>query len=330
MIKKWWLVCGIVCMAAVVHAQARQEAHWSLATGEAKGMYFWTGALLAALVAVGKEERKSCQSQCGENVPVVLPEVGSGSVDNIAHLLAGEVDSAIVQSNVLLQAYRGEGAFTVAAEQLRALASLYPEVLHVMVRRDSGIEQMADLRGKQIAVGGKASGTAQDAQLVLKAYGIEAHEYVAKHLSLEQAEKAFVAKEIDAIFFLSAQPNPFVVELAEQTPIRLLAVDWDKVATFSGAVASYHQALIPENRYQGQQESVSSIGVNAIWVTRAKQDALEAEALVSALWQAQPTLTWLRKSLPDGFLKHTQALDGIAIPLHAGAQRYYQRIGKRF
>ena len=195
-----------------------------------------------------------------------------------------------------------------------------------MVRRDSGIERIQDLRGKRVSLGPEASGTVVDARIVLAAYGLGEWEYTASYLQTGPASDQMRKGELDAFFVVGGFPITAVAQLADDTPVDLLSVDGPE----ADRLLHEHPFFVPTTIPQGIYTDVPArltLTVGAQWLVSADVDADVVYGITRALWHGT-TRRLLDRGHPDGrLIRLDTALDGIAIPLHEGAARYYREVG---
>ncbi|UJF25255.1 TAXI family TRAP transporter solute-binding subunit [Suttonella sp. R2A3] len=306
---------------------------FSVGSGYNNGVYFLLATVLGGVISDPYGDL-SCEhgGNCGVEGLLLVNVSTPGSVANIEQLSTKTLDSAFVQSNIAYWAYTASGLYENKKpfEELRALASLYPEMLHLVVRADSDIESITDLVGKRVAVGAKNTGTFLNVSDVLKAHGVDVSELQANHDDAPQAVEQFLAGDLDAIFFVAGAPMPQVQYLAEETDIRLIPTSSAMIDSLLTRNQYYTATTIPAGTYPGVDEAVPSVAVRALWLARADVvDDEMAYQLTKALWRKEHA-HWLEQVLPNSALSVKQSLDGIGIPLHPGAKRYYNEIGKRF
>lgn len=337
MLRGWFCALLLLCGAAARADDAAQSVAdtaenrlVTLSSGERSGMYYWFANVLGGVVSA-PHGSLPCEADeaCGVAGSVLVNVSSSGSLDNLERLRSGRTHTAFAQSNLAYAAHNGRDGFEGRGnDRLRAIASFYAEVLHLVVAADSDIAKVEDLAGRRLAIGAPQSGTLGSAQALLDAYGID--DFHAQSLSVEESMRQFLAGEVDAVFFFSAAGNPLVKRLAEKKKIRLLPVRGEIVKTLVRDNSYYQAAEIPAGSYAGQEDAVNGVAVQALWLASAELDESLVYALTKAVWEGGESIDWQKAALPHGAWNVKQALKGIGIPLHPGAKRYYNEIGKRF
>lgn len=243
-----------------------------------------------------------------------------GSLENIGLLERGEADLILVQNDIAAMAYRGQGVFAGQAprQDLRAVASLFPEPLHIVVRRDSDITSVAHLSGKRVDLGLPEAGTRATALAVLAAYGLkEAHLLAQSGRSLEQAAQALENDEIDAFFAVVNAPARRLQPLAAAGNIRLLSLHPEAL----DALQATHEAFVPmhlaASTYPGQDAPVATVAVTALLAARAETPAADVRAAITTLFEETDFLA--AGSAAGALISPHNATRGLTLPTHPEA-----------
>jgi TRAP transporter TAXI family solute receptor len=324
------------CLAAAGLAAAHGEAGAEdarfvrIGTGSVTGTYYPIGTLIAGALSSPPGARACGEAaDCGVPNLILVVEASKGSVANVEAIREGRFETGFAQSDVAYGAYSGTGVFAgqSPAPELRALASLYLESVHLVVTRDSGIERVADLRGRRVSLDAEGSGTLVDARLILAAYGLAPEDLQAVYAPLGRSIDLMSAGELDALFLVAGYPAGAVSELAAAIGARLVPIIGPEV----GELLKQHRFLtvddIPGDTYPGIESGTPTLGVAALWVVAAAFDETLAYQITEALWQPA-TLAALAAGHPKGAsITPANALRGVAIPVHPGAARYYRERG---
>ncbi len=257
-----------------------------------------------------------------ESSAITIAET-AGSVENALLIERDEARAGLVQSDVAAAAVTGYGIFagTGPLGHLRAVASLFPEPVHIVVRADSRIGRMQDLVGKRVALGRVASGTRQTAIGVLTAAGIGIDQVVGlEEPSPQVALDELAAGRIDAVIEVVSAPWRQLEIQMHASGLTLLPLDPETIAR---AVAEVHGLVpldIPGRTYPGQASGVPTVAATALLV--ARDDVPDAVVL--------NTLELLYASAASGGagvqatrLSKERATTGITIPMHPAAERYF-------
>src|SRR5262249_51135346 len=167
-------VCAsLLFFALLCGAAAETETRFfRIGTAATGGSFFEIGGVVASAIS-GPVEASACGSggNCGVPGLVAVAQATQGSIENLRLVASGQIESAFAQADLAAMAYGGTGVFAEggAMPRLRAIASLFPEALHVVVRVDSPIRTIGDLAGKTVSLGEEGSGSAVNARVLLAA-----------------------------------------------------------------------------------------------------------------------------------------------------------------
>ena len=239
-----------------------------------------------------------------------------------------QIEFGIAQSDIVSWAFAENEIFADAGpiKKLRAIASLFPESLHVVVRGDGPVQTLADLKGRRISVGQTGSGTLADARIVLDASGLTEQDLLAEYLRSGTAAANLSDGSLEGFFLIGGVPIPAVRALAAITPIRLIPIP-DGVLLKMQKHGAYDRSVISADTYPGVGAATSTVGFHAVWVVSADASDDLIFAITKALW-SEATQRLLDALGPIGKnVRLDHALDGLSIPLHPGAMRFYRQAG---
>jgi len=228
---------------------------FTIATGSKAGVYYPIGEALGMILKQRYPE---------VNLKVIET---AGSIENIQLLKDGKVDMALVQNDIAFYASEGEAMFNgQKVTNVSGIATLFPEVVQIVVRKETGIKSLADLAGRKISVGSRDSGTYYNAQQILTAAGVWEqvnHQYFPAGESMQQLQDG----RLDGFIFTSGLPNPAIVELAKKVEITLIPVDPELVQKLVSSYSFYYPSSIAPNQYPAQREEIPAVEINAILIS---------------------------------------------------------------
>lgn len=329
--KRWRaLVMALALLAQPVVAQDTGVTFFRIGNGSTAGTYYPIGGIIATAIS-NPPGGSPCAEGGACGVPGLLASAmaSAGSVENVENVGKGAVESGFAQADVAFWAQTGTGNFAglPPIENLRAIANLYPEALHIVARGDAGITSIADLRGKRVSLDEPGSGTLVDARLVLDAAGLADADLTVMHLPATKAAAAMREGKLDAFFFVGGYPSPAISQLAGQADVRLIPIDDAVAAKLTGTESFFIRDSVPQGTYRGMEGDVATLSVGALWITRADQPDDLIHAITRVLWNDN-TMRQLSYGHPIGRrILRQNALEGVAIPLHPGAERYYREAG---
>jgi hypothetical protein len=300
-----------------------------IGTASTAGTYYPIGGIIANAISNPPGSR-SCDTggSCGVPGMIAVVQSTEGSVANVEAIHRGVLDSGFAQADVAFWAYKGQGLFADrgAMENLRAIANLYPEALHLVVRRDAGVLDVADLAGKRISLDRVGSGTRVDAEMILKAYGLSPDDLEVSSLPAGQAADAVRRGELDGFFFVAGTPANAVANLARDVGVTLLPIDGEPAERLRRDYPFFAAHGIPAGTYHNVPQT-QTVAVGAQWLVGADADSQTIYEITEALWHPS-TRRLLDNGHPKGSsIRLDTALDGLGVPLHAGARRYYVENG---
>jgi len=313
------VVTTVLVLAAACSDGASPTRFLSIATGGTGGVYYPYGGALANLITT--------------QIPGVdaTAEVTGASVDNLKLMQLGRVDLAFTLADTLAEAQAGSGPFreTGAVGSARTLAVLYTNYTHVVVRLDSGIEQVAELAGRVVSVGSPGSGTELIADRLLTAAGIDPRTGVTRH-ALGATESAGALKDgkVDAFFWSGGLPTPAIEDLAATPGLAVGLLPQDGLlrslqGTYSRDL--YRLAMIPAGAYRGLDHDVPVVGVTNLLVASSTVDEDLAYTIVRLMFDHQRDLALAHREAEQ--LAVPTGPDASPAPFHPGAVRYYREHG---
>ncbi len=297
-----------------------QQSFFRIGTGGTAGTYYPIGGLIANAISATGEN--------GVEGLVATAVSSNGSVANINAIQSGASESGFSQSDVAYWAHSGTGLYDgkPKVEDLRLIATLYPETLHIVARADAGIKSVADLKGKRVSIDEPGSGTIVDARLVLAAYGLSEKDISPEYLKPGPSGEKMRDGALDAFFFVGGFPAGAITELAASTKITLVPVSGAEAEKLIADNQFFAVNTVPAETYTGVGE-MQTISVAAQWVTSAKQSDDLVYNITKSLWS-----DGTRKALDAGHAKGKQitlenAVKSAGIPFHPGAEKFYKEAG---
>lgn len=243
------------------------------------------------------------------------------SIENMNLLAQGKVEMAFVQSDVLRDALEGGVNFTSPVNNVRQMAALYPNYVHVVSRPNANIKSLADLRGKRVAVGDQNSGTEFNARVLLAAAGLSYQDIKVDYLGFAAASDALRAGQVDAAFFTSGLPNAAILGLTQTQPMTLVPISAELLSNLATSQDYFISINIPANTYGNQTEITTAAIKNAL-VVRADLSDEDVYQLTKTFFDQLQTLETAHQAAAQ--INFAEAQEGLAAPLHPGAERLYE------
>ncbi len=310
-----------------------QKSFFAIATGGTGGTYYPLGGVLAQALS--------------NKIPnlIITAQSGNASVANCNLIKGHQIESGFVQNNVAYAAYNGVAQFEgKPVKNLRAIASLYPETIQIVAREGAGIKSVVDLKGKKLIPGDRGSGTEVDCKSVLWGVGLTYDDFTSVDwLSFAGAGQRLKDRQADVAFITAGWPTAAITELATTSDITLVPLDDETIAKIIKKYPFYAKVAIPAGTYKGVTVDTPAITTMAQWVVDADVPEEIVYKLTKALWD-KGTFVLRKKGdkaaeAPSGAeimaKAHAKgkdvtlktALDGVAIPLHPGAAKFYKEKG---
>ncbi len=295
----------------------------SIATGAITGVYYPTGGAICRLVNRG---RKHHGIRCSV-------ESTGGSVANLNAIRNGDVDFGVVQSDWQYHALKGTGFFgdQPPYKDLRVVASLYTETFAIAVNKASGIRKIDDLIGKKVNFGPTGSGMYATMEVLSSVKGWNKKDFsLVTHLSPSEQPKALCSGEIDAMIYVSGNPNGVLQEATQfQDPdcsVKILSIDRPTIKRLIKVNPFYVRAIIPGGMYSNNSHDVETFGIKATLVTAKGTKSDTVYNVTKALFNNFDNFKTLHPVFTS--LKRSESIkEGNSAPLHSGAIRYYREVG---
>ncbi len=260
---------------------------------------------------------------------IKVSAVGSGgSVENVKRVSSGEsdfglcyaVDSALGRAGLLP---KDENKY----DGLRAMGFLYGAPAQLVVRANSDFNTALDLKGKRVAVGNAGSGAAASAERFFRHIGVW-DEFKPQFLGYSSAASAFKDGKIDAFWVLVGYPNRSIIEASVQIDIKLINVGVDATNTDFYSAYSYIPMEIPAGTYGEGMPAVSSFQDATFLCANEKIPADIVYGIMKKLWspEGMEAMVAAKKTFKTMTLEN--AFDGASIPLHPGAVKFWEEMGK--
>ena len=325
-----WVYVAII--AAVISgnlALAQELRFFRIGTGSTAGANFPLGGLIASVISNPPGSRDCGRGgSCGVPGLIAVAQATQGSAENAREVGGGRLDAAIIQADVASLAYEGRGEFTGKNQQgdLRAATSLYPEAMQIVVRRDSGITTIAALKGKRVSLDTPSSGSQLAARAVLAAAGVRLADLKVVHVDIGTATEMMRERKLDAFFYVGGSPAPAITQLSEAVELHLIGLAPALIERVRKANPHYQPIVVPPSVYKRGEET-TTLGIYALLVVNQSLPNDFVYAILRSLWHPSARTMLSSGHVQGRMINLETALSGLTIPLHPGAQRYYNEAG---
>ena len=309
-------------------AEYIEPEFFQINTGSLSGTYYPIGEMLAAILSHPGGSVTCRQDRiCGPEGTIAVASASEGSVTNVEEVEIAFVESGLAQADVVSRAVQGIWPFhkTGPHKNIRVIANLYPENVHVVVRRDLEISSIEELAGKRVSIDRDNSGTNQNARLILRAFGVDVNSIDLHEKDPGTSADMLRTGELDAFFFIGGAPLRVVTDLAHGGFVDLLEISGEGASKLVGDYAYFQPGRIPEGTYVGIAP-VDTIAVGALWIVNKDVDEATVYSLTRSLWHRSN-----RELLDNGHeqghaIQVKRAVEGLTAELHPGAERYYREV----
>nr|WP_245462417.1 TAXI family TRAP transporter solute-binding subunit [Shinella sp. JR1-6] len=302
-----------VSIAFTTAAAARADEFINVLTGGTSGVYYPLGVALSKIYG---------EKIAGSRTQV---QATKASVENLNLLQQGrgEIAFALGDSVKLAAEGNAEAGFKAPLDKLRGIAAIYPNYIQIMASKESGIATLADFKGKSLSVGAPKSGTELNARAILVAAGMSYDDLgKTEYLPFAESVELMKNRQLDATLQSAGLGVSSFKDLATSLDVQMVSVPED-IATKLGA--PYIAATVPAGTYQGQDKDVPTVAVVNFLVTHSEVSDETAYQMTKQLFENLPAMVAAHKAAEQIDLK--EALNGMPIPLHPGAERYYKEKG---
>jgi uncharacterized protein len=309
-----FVAAGALALALGLGATSSKAQEFiNVLTGGTSGVYYPLGAALAKIY--------------GEDIEGVRTQVQStkASVENLNLLQQGRGEIAFALGDSVQAAWAGneEAGFPQKLDKLRAIAAIYPNYIQIVASQESGVTDLESLRGKALSVGAPASGTELNARAIFEAAGMS-YEDLGKteYLPFGESVELIKNRQLDATLQSAGLGVASIKDLAISVPTTVVAVPAE-IAEKLGA--PFVAVTIPAGTYEGQTEDVPTVAVTNILVTHSDVSDELAYQMTKQLFENLPEMAAAHAAAQA--IKPEAGPQGLPIPLHPGAERYYKEAG---
>ena len=324
---------ALVMLAATSLAQPAADGPrriaFQISTGATLGTFFPVGELLAGLLShppgIGR-----CETEylCGPAGLIVNTRTTLGSIANVQAVNSGLTNSAVAQIDVVKMAIAGEGPFAGSGRtaQIRVIANLYGQDVHLVAAADADILNVADLRGKRVSISNENSDTIIIVRAILAAYRLPEWRFVANFDPADRAAQLLRNGELDAFFFVGGTPVTLIEQLLSDGVAVLIPIDGagrDRLLAQQDYLSVH---TIPQDTYSATPP-VDTVSVEMLWITHVEQPDDLIYAMTKALYHPLNRAMIEPRVLGTNFLELDVAAENAVAPLHLGAARFFTEAG---
>lgn len=310
------LLVGMAVAATATFAAAQEKKQLSIATGTTGGVYYPLGGAMANILS--------------KNVPgwSVTAEATAGAVANLHNIRDGKAEIALVQADTSYDAAKGLEKFKDKPVPHRVLSFVYPNLVHIVTMEGTGINSVADMKGKRISTGAPVSATEVLAQRLLEAAGLGFSDLKRERLAPAESTNAMKDGKLDGYFFAGGPPVAAITDLAASQGIKLKLLDHHDLAqkVISKYGPLYAPAVVKAGSYPGQDKDAKVMGIWNTLIVHEKMPDEMAYIITKTLWEHHAELLATHKAAADMTAENQKAAN-TPVPFHPGALKYFAEKG---
>ncbi len=311
--KNWIYTFTALLLSGVLLAGCSGRARMMFGTGGTAGTYYAYGGVLAQYLTKFADIKVTAVSTGGSKV-------------NLQSIQDGDFQMGFTQSDVMAYAWDGVKSFEKdgPTHDFRVLGGLYEETVQLFTMSED-INSVYDLKGKSVSIGAVGSGVYFNAMDVLAAAGISLEDIHPQYQSFEASKESMKDGKIQAAFVVAGAPTSAITELATTNGVKIINIDGELRDIILGNCQYYSPLQIPANTYPGQEEAVETITVKATVVVSDQLDEDVVYRMTAAIFDHAGEIAV--ENAKGAELDPDKAVEGMAVPFHKGAARYYREHG---
>jgi uncharacterized protein len=291
-------------------SEEEKPAFISILTGGTGGTYYPLGGSFAEII----------KDETGIDTNA---ETSGASAENMTTIKNGDAEIAFSQTDIASYAVDGKLMFeNNKVENVKAIATLYPETIQIVTTKESGITSVEDLKGKKVSVGAPGSGTVANAEQILEVHGMTFDDIEKQDLSFDESTQGIQDGTIDAAFVTAGTPTGAVESLGATEDVVIVPIEQDKIDSLIEKYPFYVKEEIPSGTY-GLASAVTTVAVQAMLVASSDLSEDVVYDITKAIFENLDKVTHAKGKL----IKVENALNGVGIDVHPGAQKYFDEKG---
>ena len=255
-------------------------------------------------------------------------QASNGGIDNLNLLHSGEAQVSMAVTSIMYESFNGEGTFEGRPnDKLRVISGLYYNPNQIVANKESGINSLKELTGKNFAAGAPGSTTEVETRLHLQEAGINYPDDLnVQFVGFTEAIDLMRNKQLDGAWIMAGLPTAAVTEITTTADGKLIPIEEDIIAKLQEKYPWYAQFTIPAGTYSGQDEDITTTAIKMAMFTSADISEDVIYDLTKTFWENIDTLKETNNALKD--MKIEDAVKDLAgLPLHDGAIKYYREVG---
>ncbi|WP_339183399.1 TAXI family TRAP transporter solute-binding subunit [Oceanobacillus sp. FSL W7-1293] len=301
----------MVMAACSGNSDASNSNNAIITTGGTGGTLYPVGASITKVVNGGQDTIKLTNQASG------------GSVENVSLLHNGDAEFAIIGGDEAINAYEGTDHYEDDPQNINGVFVAYDQPLAIVVRADSNISSVQDIKGKKVVVGQPGSGNEVKTKRMLEILDIKYKDIDPQFIGYSEAVDALKDNHVDVILFWAGSPNASIMDLATTEDINLISLSKEEQELISDTHSYYGEYTIPAGTYEGVDKDIETLSVNAQIVTNSEVDEDIVYTFTKTIFENIEEFNTSHDAIKDFSL---ETATNNPIPLHPGAEKYYKEV----
>jgi TRAP transporter TAXI family solute receptor len=325
MMKKLFVLVLTIFVLLIGNISFADDKNLIIATATPGGTYYPVGVAIGTLISIKLKASYGIQA-------TAINSAGSG--ENISMMKKKEADLALLQSLFAHEAYSGEGMYAGKPERdFRAITMLWQNVEHFPILKEyvktGTITDLHNLKGKPFSIGKRGSGTEGSGRAILKSLGFDVDkEFKLEYLDYNQSVQAMMDKRVGAANIPAGVPASAITQLYAQLGEKgAVVLDFtdEQLGKIRAKYPIWTRYVIKKGTYPGQTKDINTIGQPNILVVRKDLSEETVYLVTKTVFENLQFLSNIHPATKELSLK--EALDGLPVPLHPGAYKYFKEKG---
>ncbi len=311
--KPYQILCALAA-GTLLALPAQAQQFINVLTGGTSGVYYPLGVSLSQIYGKALPGAKTAV------------QATKASADNLNLLQAGRGEIGFTLGDALSDAWKGDedAGFKAPLKKLRGMAGIYSNYIHLVASADSGIKSLADLKGKRVAVGAPKSGTEINTRHILRGAGMSYKDLgKVEYLPFGESVELMKNRQLDATLISAGLGVAAVRDLATAVKIVIVPIPAEVIARIGDP--AYQPATIPANTYNGQTADAHTVAIPNFLVTHEGVPADTVYAMTKSMFDNLDQMVAAHAAAKA--IKLENAIKGMPLPLHPGAEKYYREAG---
>lgn len=318
---------SFITFGVTIYAQDTNNI--TIGTGGTGGTYYPIGTAIAKLITKD-ESAQNCKYKRNCGIAGVSAKALStkASVQNVTDVQSNDLDMGIAEASVAYYAFKGINKFENNKKpDIRVLANLYPEDLHLVLSETTELNSLRDLVGKRVGIEKPGSGTQVAVESILTEFNVSRDQYTPFEISNKESIALMLQGKLDAYFYTAGTPASSILEQSKKSKLKLYSFSEEEVRRAGKIILYYIPSKIEANVYNGQETDVNTMAVSALLVTNINQPEELIYDIVKTLWGDYGKDVLINAHSKGKRVTLDTALDGLEglnVPLHPGAEKFYK------